>query len=162
MRADSGFYSHVIVAVCRDKHVLYSITVRLCPRLRNLIDAILGGGAVGVAAGPFPWSRPYSCPGANPASARMDRISVRRRIAIAIAIGWVNSTPAILYILISAVTDWRTSWLRLWHCPRPAPPFLTRPQRLTYPPTHATAPLMTAFAFNFLSTCPRFGCPEVR
>ena len=40
MRADSGFYTHVIVAVCRDKDVRFSITVRQHPRLRNIIEAI--------------------------------------------------------------------------------------------------------------------------
>ena len=40
MRADSGFYIHAIVAVCREMDVRYSITVRQHPRLRNLIEAI--------------------------------------------------------------------------------------------------------------------------
>ena len=40
MRADSGFYTHDMVAACRDKKVRYSITVRQHPQLRNLIDAI--------------------------------------------------------------------------------------------------------------------------
>ena len=40
VRADSGFYTHAIVAVCRDKGVRYSITVRQHPRLRGLIEAI--------------------------------------------------------------------------------------------------------------------------
>ena len=40
MRADSGFYTHAIVAACRDKGVRYSITVRQHAQLRNLIEAI--------------------------------------------------------------------------------------------------------------------------
>ena len=43
MRADSGFYTHAIVAVCRKTKVRYSITVRQHPRLRNLIEAIPEG-----------------------------------------------------------------------------------------------------------------------
>ena len=40
MRADSGFYTHAIVADCRKMQVRYSITVRQRPSLRNLIEAI--------------------------------------------------------------------------------------------------------------------------
>ena len=40
MRADSGFYTHPIVAACRDKSVRFSITVRQHPSVRNLIEAI--------------------------------------------------------------------------------------------------------------------------
>ena len=40
MRADSGFYAHAIVAVCRKMDVRFSITIRQHPRLRNLIEAI--------------------------------------------------------------------------------------------------------------------------
>ena len=40
MRADSGFYTHAMVAVCRKMDVHFSITVRQHPRLRNLIEAI--------------------------------------------------------------------------------------------------------------------------
>jgi len=40
MRADSGFYNHDIVKVCRKMKVRYSITVRQHPSLRNLIEAI--------------------------------------------------------------------------------------------------------------------------
>ena len=39
-RADSGFYTHAIVAVCRKMDVRYSITVRQHARLRNIIEAI--------------------------------------------------------------------------------------------------------------------------
>ena len=39
-QADSGFYTHAIVAVCRKMEVRFSITVRQHPRLRNLIEAI--------------------------------------------------------------------------------------------------------------------------
>ena len=40
MRADSGFYNHAIVAVCRKAKVRFSITVRQHQTLRNLIEAI--------------------------------------------------------------------------------------------------------------------------
>ena len=40
MRADSGFYSHHMVAACRHHNVRYSITVRQQPSLRNLIEAV--------------------------------------------------------------------------------------------------------------------------
>ena len=40
VRADSGFYTHAIVAVCRDKDVRFSITIRQHAGLRNLIEAI--------------------------------------------------------------------------------------------------------------------------
>ena len=40
VRADSGFYNHAIVAVCRKAKVCYSITVRQHPSLRNVIEAI--------------------------------------------------------------------------------------------------------------------------
>ena len=39
-RADSGFYTHPIVAACRNKGVRFSITVRQHQTLRNLIEAI--------------------------------------------------------------------------------------------------------------------------
>ena len=40
VRADSGFYTHPIVAVCRKMDVRFSITVRQHARLRNIIEAI--------------------------------------------------------------------------------------------------------------------------
>ena len=40
VRADSGFYTHAMVALCRKLDVRYSITVRQHARLRNLIEAI--------------------------------------------------------------------------------------------------------------------------
>ena len=40
MRADSGFYNHDIVAVCRDQRVRFSITVRQHQIVRNTIEAI--------------------------------------------------------------------------------------------------------------------------
>ena len=43
MRADSGFYTHAIVAACREMDVRYSITVRQHQGLRNLIEAIPEG-----------------------------------------------------------------------------------------------------------------------
>ena len=40
MRADSGCYTHAIVAVCRKLDVRFSITIRHHARLRNIIEAI--------------------------------------------------------------------------------------------------------------------------
>ena len=40
MRADSGFYTHAIVAVCRKMDVRFSITIRQSASLRSLIEAI--------------------------------------------------------------------------------------------------------------------------
>ena len=40
VRADSGFYTHSVVQVCRKTDVRFSITVRLRQNLRNLIEAI--------------------------------------------------------------------------------------------------------------------------
>ena len=40
VRADSGFYTHGVVKVCRKTDVRFSITVRLSQSLRNLIEAI--------------------------------------------------------------------------------------------------------------------------
>ena len=40
MRADSGFYTHALVAVCREMYVHYSITIRQHARLRNIIEAL--------------------------------------------------------------------------------------------------------------------------
>ena len=38
--ADSGFYTHAIVAVCRKLNVRFSITIRQSQSLRSLIEAI--------------------------------------------------------------------------------------------------------------------------
>ncbi len=40
LRADSGFYNHAIVAVCRKAKVRFSITVRQRQSVRNIIEAI--------------------------------------------------------------------------------------------------------------------------
>ena len=40
VRADSGFYAHALVKVCREMDVRYSITVRQHQSLHNLIEAI--------------------------------------------------------------------------------------------------------------------------
>ena len=40
VRADSGFYTHAVVAVCRRTKVRFSITIRQRASLRNLIEAI--------------------------------------------------------------------------------------------------------------------------
>ena len=40
VRADSGFYAHAVVAVCRSTKVRFSITIRQSPTTRRLIEAI--------------------------------------------------------------------------------------------------------------------------
>ena len=40
MRADSGFYTHAIVAACRDKSVRFSVTIRQHQSVRNIIEDI--------------------------------------------------------------------------------------------------------------------------
>ncbi|HEY8818534.1 MAG TPA: IS1380 family transposase [Candidatus Limnocylindrales bacterium] len=40
VRADSGFYGHGVVGVCRDMDVRFSITIRQSPATRRLIEAI--------------------------------------------------------------------------------------------------------------------------
>ncbi len=40
VRADSGFYAHAVVAVCRAMGVRFSITIRQSPAIRRLIEAI--------------------------------------------------------------------------------------------------------------------------
>jgi hypothetical protein len=40
VRADSGFYSHAVVAAARERQVHFSITVRLSPGLHQVIEAI--------------------------------------------------------------------------------------------------------------------------
>ena len=40
MRADSGFYNHAVVAVCRKQDLRFSITIRQQPSVRRLIEAI--------------------------------------------------------------------------------------------------------------------------
>jgi hypothetical protein len=39
MRADSGFYAHAVVAVCRRLGVRFSVTVRQQRSIRRLIEA---------------------------------------------------------------------------------------------------------------------------
>ena len=40
VRVDSGFYTHAMVAVCREMDVRFSITIRQHKSLRNIIEAI--------------------------------------------------------------------------------------------------------------------------
>ena len=40
MRADSGFYTHAVVAACRKQDVRFSVTIRQQPNVRTLIEAI--------------------------------------------------------------------------------------------------------------------------
>ena len=40
VRADRGFYTHAMVAICRKLDVRFSITVRQHPQLRNIVEAI--------------------------------------------------------------------------------------------------------------------------
>ena len=65
VRADSGFYTHDVVAVCRKTKVRFSITVRLHQSLRNIIEAIPEADWTPSPAGwkaPPTWRRPATPP----------------------------------------------------------------------------------------------------
>ena len=66
VRADSGFYTHAVAAVCRKMDVRYSITIRQHKSLRNLIEAIPEAdwmdGAADVAQTTYTRSRPRRTP----------------------------------------------------------------------------------------------------
>jgi hypothetical protein len=81
VRADSGFYTHAIVALCRDREVRFSITLRQHPALRQRIEAIPEEGWT-----PIPYGMegaadvaeiPYT-PFADKADAAPVRLIVRR------------------------------------------------------------------------------------
>ena len=59
VRADSGFYTHAIVAVCRKMDVRFSITIRQHQSLRNIIEAIPETDWT-----PIPWMDGYWMDGA--------------------------------------------------------------------------------------------------
>lgn len=40
VRADGGFYTHAVIALCRQTKVCFCITIRQRPRPRNLIEAL--------------------------------------------------------------------------------------------------------------------------
>ena len=63
VRADSGFYAHAIVAVCREMDVRFSITIRQHKSLRNIIEAKMPGRRfpTGWTAPPM-WPRPPTEP----------------------------------------------------------------------------------------------------
>ena len=58
MRADSGFYTRAVVAVCRRMDVRFSITIRQRASLRDLIEAIPDAG---LDAGPLLDGRRRRC-----------------------------------------------------------------------------------------------------
>ena len=71
MRADSGFYTHTVVAVCRKTKVRFSITIRQRASLRNLFEAIpprrTGRPSLTGWTAPPTWPRPLTLPsGASP------------------------------------------------------------------------------------------------
>ncbi len=65
MRADSGFYTHSVVSVCRKQKVRFSITIRQQKSLHNLIEAIpeedWTPSPIGWTAPPM-WPRPPALP----------------------------------------------------------------------------------------------------
>ena len=83
MRADSGFYAHALVAVCREMDVRFSITIRQHARLRELIETIpeqdwtrrSPTGWTGAAA---TWPRPPTHPFRGEPDATPVRLIVRR------------------------------------------------------------------------------------
>src|SRR3989442_14583827 len=64
VRADSGFYAHAVVAVCRAMDVRFSITIRQHASIRRLIEAIPDAAwarsRTGWQAGPT-WPRRRTC-----------------------------------------------------------------------------------------------------
>ena len=65
VRADSGFYTHAIVAACRRMDVRFSITVRQSASLRSLIEAIPGRTGRPSPTGwtaPPTWPKPATLP----------------------------------------------------------------------------------------------------
>ena len=65
MRADSGFYTHAVVAACRKMKVRFSITVRQHQGLRTLIEAIPEADWTPISTGwtvPPTWLRPPTRP----------------------------------------------------------------------------------------------------
>lgn len=53
MRADSGFYAHAVVAVCRRLDIRFSITIRQHTGVRRLIEAIPEGAWTPIHFGAF-------------------------------------------------------------------------------------------------------------
>ena len=74
VRADSGFYTHPVVQVCRQQKIRFSITVRLHRSLRQLIEAIpeaTGGPYLTGWRAPPMWPRlPTPPSGLSPAPRR--------------------------------------------------------------------------------------------
>ena len=74
VRADSGFYTRAVAAVCRRMDVRFSITIRRHASLRNLIEAIPGEDRTPVPCrmdGALLWRRPPAPPsGVSPARRR--------------------------------------------------------------------------------------------
>ena len=65
VRADSGFYTHAMVALCRRMDVRFSITIRQHASLRKLIEAIPGEDRTPVPCrmdGALLWRRPPAPP----------------------------------------------------------------------------------------------------
>ena len=65
LRADSGFYTHGVVSVCRKMDVRFSITIRQHKSLRNLIEAIPEEPGLPFPTGwtaPPMWPRPPALP----------------------------------------------------------------------------------------------------
>ena len=82
VRADSGFYTHSVVSVCCKLDVRFSITIRQHKSLRNLIEAIPGGGLdvpfpTGWTAPPM-WPRPPTPPSRVSPDTAPVRLIVRR------------------------------------------------------------------------------------
>ena len=81
LRADSGFYTHGVVSVCRKMDVRFSITIRQHKSLRNLIEAIPEDAWTPIPYwmdGAAMWPRPPALPSrVNPDAAPV-RLIVRR------------------------------------------------------------------------------------
>ena len=62
LRADSGFYTHGVVSVCRKMDVRFSITMRQHKSLRNLIEAIPTPSRMPGLPFPTGWTAPPMWP----------------------------------------------------------------------------------------------------
>ena len=129
MRADSGFYTHDMVAACRDQKVRYSITVRQHPSLRNLIEAIpeddwtpisywMDGGADVAETSYTPFA---SEPDAVPVRLIVRQGEAHARLSTGVASPTIAITP-------SSPTETATPWIwkqTISATPRSKTPFAT-------------------------------------
>ena len=113
VRADSGFYTHAVVAVCRRMDVRFSIAIRQRTRLRNLIEAIPEedwtpipywmDGAADVAETTY---TPFQAE-ADAAPVRLIVRRVKRRRPV---LNWLSSPPTAITASSPTGTGRRWNW----------------------------------------------------